>query len=76
MAKRKLLQEEVDMNVSQLQECPCGTIHRTFVGDVSPIKTSWKHADVKYFDGWISNGEATVRVVSFILKLRENVESL
>ena len=68
MAKRKLLQEEVDMNVS------CGTIHRTFIGDVSPIKTSRKRADVKYFDGWISDGEATVRVISFMPKLREDVE--
>ena len=74
MAKRKLVQEEVDMNVSQLQECFCGTTHGTFVGDVSPIKTSWKCADVKYFDGWISDGEATARVVSFMPKLREDVE--
>ena len=57
------------MNVSQLQECSCGTIHGTFVWDVSPIKTSRKHADVKYFNGWISDGEATARVVSFMPKL-------
>ena len=59
MTVRKLLQEEVDMNVSQLQECSCGTIHGTFVGDVSPIKTSRKRANIKYFDGWISNGKAS-----------------
>ena len=59
MTVRKLLQEEVDMNVSQLQECSCGTIHGTFVRDVSLIKTSRKCADVKYFDGWISNEEAS-----------------
>lgn len=59
MAKRKLLQEEMNMSISQLQECYCGTIHGTFVGDVSPIKSSRKRADVKYFDRWISDGEAT-----------------
>ena len=69
MAKRKLQQEEVDMTVSQLQECSYGTIHGIFVGDVSPIKSSRKCADVKYFDGWISDGEATTRVVSFMPKL-------
>jgi len=74
MAKRKLQQEGVDMTVSQLQECSYGTTHGTFVGDVSPIKSSQKRADVKYFDGWISDGEATARVVSFMPKLREDVE--
>ena len=74
MAKCRLQQEEVDMTVSQLQECSYGTIHGTFVGDVSPIKSSRKRADVKYFDGWISDKEATATVVSFMPKLRENVE--
>ena len=74
MAKRKLQQEELDITVSQLQECSYGTIHRTFVGDVSPIKSSRKRADVKYFDGWISDEEATARAISFMPKLREDVE--
>ena len=50
-----------------------GTVHGV-VGEVSPIKTSRKRNDVKYFEGQFSDGKKTVRLVSFEPKLRGQLD--
>ena len=44
-----------------------------FVGDLSPIKTSMKNPNVKYFEGQLSDGSKTVRFVSFEPKLHSKI---
>lgn len=57
-----------------MQESKLATVHGIFVGDVSPIKVSRKCADRKYFEANLSDGNKTVRMVSFEPKLRKAVE--
>ena len=47
-----------------------GTVHGVLVGEVSPIKTSRKRNNVKYFEGQCSDRKKTVRLVTFEPKLR------
>jgi len=50
------------------------TVHGVLVGEVSPVKTSRKRSDVKYFDGKFSDGKKTVRVVSFEPRLHKEFQ--
>ncbi len=70
MAKRKFS----EMEVSDLQVGTSATVHGVFVGPVSPVKCSRKRADIKFFEGQLTDGKKTVRVVSFEPKLRREVE--
>ena len=51
-----------------------GTVHGALVGEVSPIKTSRKRNNVKYFEGQCSDGKKTVRLVTFEPKLRDQLD--
>ena len=51
-----------------------GTVHGVLVCEVSPIKTSRKRNDIKYFEGQFSDGKKTVRLVSFEPKLRGQLD--
>ena len=51
-----------------------GTVHGVLVGEVSPIKTSRKKSNVKYFEGQFSDGKKTVRLVSFEPNLRGELD--
>ena len=51
-----------------------GTVHGVVVGQVSPIKSSTKWNEVKYFDGQFSDGVKTVRLVSFEHSLHSKIE--
>ena len=41
------------MDVSEVASSGTGTVHGVIVGQVSPVKTSKKRPDVKFFDGQI-----------------------
>ena len=51
-----------------------GTVRGVLVDEVSPIKTSRKRNDVKYFEGQFSDGKKTVCLVSFEPKLRGQLD--
>ena len=51
-----------------------GTVHGVLVGEVSPIKTSRKRNNVKYFEGQCSDGKKTVRLVTFEPKVRGQLD--
>ena len=51
-----------------------GTVHGALVSEASPIKTSRKRNDVKYFEGQFSDRKKTVSLVSFELKLRGQLD--
>ena len=63
-----------DIDVSDIAECNFATVHRVFVGAVSPVKSSRKKSDVKYFEANLSDRDKTVRLVSFEPRLRAEVE--
>ena len=62
------------MEVSEVAYSGTGTVHGIIVGQVSPVKSSKKRPDVKYFEGQISDGVKTMRLVSFEPTLRCKVE--
>ena len=61
------------MSVSDVASSGTGTVHGVIVGQVSPVKSSTR-SDVKYFEGQISDGVKTVRLVSFEPSLRSQIE--
>ena len=63
-----------DFDVSEISVCNGATVHGTFVGDVTPIKSA-RNSDVKYFESQFSDGKKTVRVVSFEPNLRQKIET-
>ena len=63
-----------DIIVSDMAECNFATVHKAFVGAVSPLKSCRKKSDVQYFEANLSNGDKTVLVVSFEPRLRAEVE--
>ena len=60
--------------MSEIQPSSSANVHGVFVGGLSPIKPSRKNSEVKYFEGQLSDGRKTVRVVSFDPKLRGEIE--
>jgi len=66
-----------DMDVSDVvtsSPSAKSSVHGVLVGEVSPLKTSRKRSDVKYFDGKFSDGKKTVRLVSFEPKLHKEFQ--
>ena len=66
----------VEMNVSDVvasTSSGTGTVHGVLVGQVSPIKTSRRRGDVKYFEGQLSDGKK-LRLVSFKPSLHSKFE--
>ena len=63
-----------EVSVSDLLPSPFTTVQGVFVGALSPVKTSRKGTGVKYFEGKLSDGSETVRLVSFEPKLRPQVK--
>ena len=51
-------------------------VHGVIVGELSPIKASRKSNEIKYFEGKLSDGIKTVRVVSFDPKLHTQFEEV
>ena len=47
------------MEVSEVASSGTGTVHGIIIGQVSPVKSSKKQTDVKYFEGQISDGVKT-----------------
>ncbi len=62
LGKRKRSENEWD--VSEIEECQSATVH-SVVTQLSPVKTSRKNSSVRYFDGRMSDGKKSVRVVCF-----------
>ncbi len=60
LGKRKRSENEWD--VSEIEECQSATVH-SVVTQLSPVKTSRKNSSVRYFDGRMSDGKKSVRVV-------------
>ena len=59
------------MDVSEVALSGSGTI---LIGQVSPVKSSKKRPDIKYFEGQISDDVKTMQLVSFEPTLRCKVE--
>ncbi len=64
---------EQDWDVSEVEECPSATVHGV-VTQVSPVKTSRRNPSVRYFDGRITDGKKSVRVVCFDPSMRSALE--
>jgi len=62
------------VNISEITECNSAIVHGIFVGRVSPVKKSQKKTGVEYFETNLNDGKNTVRLVSFNLKMRKEVE--
>ena len=70
MAKRKF--DEWD--VSDIEESQGAAVHGV-ITNLSPVKVSRRNAKVHYFDGKISDGRKSVRLVAFDPSLRSAMES-
>lgn len=72
MAGKKRKLEEWD--VSEVEESTGAAVHGV-VTQLSPLKVSRHNPTVHYFDGRMSDGRKSVRVVSFDPSLRSAMES-
>lgn len=63
-----------DVGVSDLVLWNSTNIEGVFVGALSTIKSSRNNANVKYFEGQLSDGCKTVRFVSFEPEIRSQIE--
>ena len=64
------------MDISEVCESQGATVHGMVVGELSPVKDSRGKAGVRYFEGQLSDGKKTVRMVSFEPKLRSDLDRL
>jgi hypothetical protein len=64
------------MDISELCESKGTNVHGIVVGELSPVKESHNKAGVHYFDGQLSNGKKTARIVSFAPTVRGKLERL
>lgn len=64
------------MDVSEVSETKGATVYGVLVGELSPIKDSRGKAGVRYFEGKLSDGKKTIRMVSFAPNLRGDLEKL
>lgn len=71
MAKRTTTE---DFDVSDLTPTKIAKVHGVVVGEVSPVKESKKNSTCKYFQGQLSDGKKTVRMISFEPKLRQDLQ--
>ena len=65
-----------EMDVSEVCEMKGATVHGMPVGELSPVKDSRSKVGVRYFEGQLSDGKKTVRIVSFEPKLRSDLERM
>ena len=73
-AKRRKF-EPPEIGISNIDtSCSSATVHRVVL-ELSPIKESRKNSSRKYFDGKVTNGKKTVRMVCFSPKLRPKLEA-
>ena len=72
MAKRSL---EEDLTVSELKQASTASVHGALL-QLSPIKTSRKNKDIKYFDAQISDGLKIARLVSFDSSLHSDMKKM
>ena len=73
MASRKRKAEDV-WEVSDVEESGSATVHGV-VSEVSPVKVSRKNSSVRYFDGKLTDGKKTVRMICFEPSLRSKLET-
>ena len=62
------------MEISNLMPSNSTNVEGVFVGPISPIKTSKKNTNIKYFEESLSDNSKTVRFVSSEPKLRPQIE--
>lgn len=60
--------------MSQVASSGTGTVHCMVIGELSPVKSSKKRPEVKYFHGQINDGIQTMRLVLFDPTLRSKLE--
>ena len=58
------IKRTLDMDVSELKEVANATIHGA-IRTVSPIKTSKKNEELKYFEVSLTDGRKVTRMVPF-----------
>ena len=71
MAEKK---RKLEWDVSEAEESVGAAVHGV-VTQLSPVKVSKRNPTVRYFDGKMSDGRKSVRVVSFDPSLRSAMES-
>ena len=64
------------IDISEVCESQGATVHGVVVGELSPVKDSRGKAGLPYFEGQLSDGKKTVRMVSFEPKLRSDLAGL
>ena len=65
-----------EMDVSEVCKMKAATVHGMLVGKLIPVKNSRSKVGVRYFEGQLSDGKKTVRIVSFKPKLRSDLERM
>lgn len=73
---RKCDRESREMEISAMKASSSATLHCVVVGSVSPVKTSRKNADCKFFEAGISDGKKVARMISFEPKLHGEIETM
>ena len=58
------------IDVSEVYESKGVTVHSVLVGELSSVKNSHSKAGLLFFEGQLSDGKKTIRMVSFKPKLR------
>ena len=71
MAKRKL---EQDFDVSEVDGTYSDVNIHGVITDLSPVKVSRKSDKIRYFDGKLTDGKKTMRIVSFEPVLRDGMD--
>ena len=61
-----------EMDVSEIVQCKNATVHGLVVGAISPVRTSKKNSEIKFFESQLCDGKEVVRVISFNPHLRQD----
>lgn len=65
-----------EMEISEMIPSKAATIHGVVVGNLSPVKTSRKRADVQFFEGNLTDGKKVARLISFEPNLRGEIDQM
>ena len=68
------VKRKIEFDVSEVDAAHENVTIHGVVGCLSPIKESKKQSQTKYFNGAISDGHKTLRMVSFVPALREELQ--
>ncbi len=60
-----------EMDVSEIVQCKNAAVHGLVVGVISPVKSSKKILEIKFFQSQLCDGKKVVRVISFAPQLRQ-----